>query len=180
MNETETETGDWAALYRAARLRSDAREPRGDLLGAESGSGPGRPRRPAIECAQVLVGVANHAGPDGTGASLPVATLVRYPGLSERAVRTCPDRLEANGIISPCKPGIVAARIKRADRRAAPRSASARLDPHPRAKPGRRVRLSATDASPWLAGPGRIMSGTTHVGYPSFRHFAVRIRKNSP
>jgi hypothetical protein len=46
-----------------------------------------------------------------------VATLVRYTGLSERTVRTCLDRLEAEGIISPCDPGIVAARIKRADRR---------------------------------------------------------------
>jgi hypothetical protein len=45
-----------------------------------------------------------------------VATLVRYTGLSERTVRTCLDRLEADGIISPCDPDIVAARIKRADR----------------------------------------------------------------
>jgi len=61
--------------------------------------------------------LANHAGPDGTGAFPSVATLVRYSGLSERTVRTCLDRLEAEGIISPCDPGIVAARIKRADRR---------------------------------------------------------------
>ncbi len=46
-----------------------------------------------------------------------VATLVRYTGLSERTVRTCLDRLAAEGIISPCDPGIVAAWIKRADRR---------------------------------------------------------------
>jgi hypothetical protein len=32
-------------------------------------------------------------------------------------VRTCLDRLEAEGIISPCDPGIVAARIRRAGRR---------------------------------------------------------------
>jgi hypothetical protein len=32
-------------------------------------------------------------------------------------VRTCLGRLEAAGIVSPCDPGIVAARIKRADRR---------------------------------------------------------------
>ena len=68
-------------------------------------------------CRFVLVGLANHAGPDGTGAFPSVATLVRYTGLSERTVRTCLDRLEAEGIISPCDPGIVAARIKRADRR---------------------------------------------------------------
>jgi len=45
------------------------------------------------------------------------ATLVRYTGLAERTVRTCLDRLAAEGIISPCDPGIVAARIKRAARR---------------------------------------------------------------
>jgi Helix-turn-helix domain len=65
----------------------------------------------------VLVGLANHAGPDGTGAFPSVATLVRYTGLSERTVRTCLDRLQAESIISPCDPDIVAARIKRADRR---------------------------------------------------------------
>jgi hypothetical protein len=68
-------------------------------------------------CKFVLVGLANHAGPDGTGAFPSVATLVRYTGLSERTVRTCLDRLQAEGIIAPCDPGIVAARIKRADRR---------------------------------------------------------------
>ena len=73
--------------------------------------------QPSSACKFVLVGLANHAGPDGTGAFPSVATLVRYTGLSERTVRTCLDRLEAEGIIAPCDPGIVAARIKRADRR---------------------------------------------------------------
>ena len=73
--------------------------------------------QPSSACKFVLVGLANHAGPDGTGAFPSVATLVRYTGLSERTVRTCLDRLEAAGIISPCDPDIVAARIKRADRR---------------------------------------------------------------
>ena len=42
-------------------------EHRGDLLGAELGPGPGRPRRAAIQRLQfVLGGLANHAGPDGT------------------------------------------------------------------------------------------------------------------
>ncbi len=68
-------------------------------------------------CKFVLVGLANHAGPDGSGAFPSVATLVRYTGLSERTVRTCLDRLEGQGIIRPCDPDIVAARIKRADRR---------------------------------------------------------------
>lgn len=93
------------------------RERRGNLLGAEPRPGPGRPWRPAVECVQVLVGLANHAGPDGTGAFPSVATLVRYTGLSERTVRTCLDQLAAADIIAPCDPGIVAARIKRADRR---------------------------------------------------------------
>jgi hypothetical protein len=73
--------------------------------------------RPSSACKFVLVGPANHAGPGGTGASRPWATLVRYTGLSERTVRTCLDRLEAGGIIRPCGPDVVAARIKRADRR---------------------------------------------------------------
>jgi len=73
--------------------------------------------QPSTACKFVLVGLASHAGPDGTGALPPAATLVRYTGLSERTVRTCLDRLAAAGIISPCDPEIVAARIKRADRR---------------------------------------------------------------
>jgi hypothetical protein len=73
--------------------------------------------QPSTACKFVLVGLANHAGPDGTGAFPSVGTLVRYTGLSERTVRTCLDRLEAAGIVSPCDPDIVAARIKRADRR---------------------------------------------------------------
>jgi Helix-turn-helix domain len=73
--------------------------------------------QPSSACKFVLVGLANHAGPDGTAAFPSVATLVRYTGLSERTVRTCLDRLAAAGIIAPCDPGIVAARIKRADRR---------------------------------------------------------------
>jgi Helix-turn-helix domain len=73
--------------------------------------------QPSSACKFVLVGLANHAGPDGTGEFPSVGTLVRYTGLSERTVRTCLDRLQAAGIVSPCDPGIVAARIKRADRR---------------------------------------------------------------
>jgi len=73
--------------------------------------------QPSSACKFVLVGLANHAGPDGTGTFPSVATLVRYTGLSERTVRTCLDRLEGEGIIAPCDPDVVAARIKRADRR---------------------------------------------------------------
>ncbi|MHB1873408.1 MAG: helix-turn-helix domain-containing protein [Streptosporangiaceae bacterium] len=77
----------------------------------------GRGSQPSSAAKFVLVGLANHAGPDGTGAFPSVATLVRYTGLSERTVRTCLDRLEACELIQPCDPDIVAARIKRADRR---------------------------------------------------------------
>jgi DNA-binding Lrp family transcriptional regulator len=65
----------------------------------------------------VLVGLANHAAPDGKEAFPSVRTLVRYTDLSERTVRTALDRLEAEGIIRPCDPAIVAAKIKRADQR---------------------------------------------------------------
>ncbi len=51
--------------------------------------------QPSSACKFVLVGLANHAGPDGTGAFPSVATLVGYTGLSERTVRTCLDRLAA-------------------------------------------------------------------------------------
>jgi len=73
--------------------------------------------QPSSACKFVVVGLANHAGPDGAGAFPLVATLVRYTGLSERTVRTCLDRLEAEGINSPCDPDIVATRVKRVDRR---------------------------------------------------------------
>jgi hypothetical protein len=36
--------------------------------------------RPSSACKFVLVGLANHAGPDGTAAFPSVATLVRYAG----------------------------------------------------------------------------------------------------
>ena len=73
--------------------------------------------RPSSACAFVLAGLANHAGPDGTCAFPSVATLTRYTRLSERTVRTALDRLEDAGVIRRCAPEIVAARIRRADRR---------------------------------------------------------------
>ena len=65
----------------------------------------------------VLVGLANHAGPDGSCAFPAVRTLMRYTGLSERTVRAFLGRMEAAGLIRPCDPAVVAARIKRTDRR---------------------------------------------------------------
>ena len=93
-----------------------------------------RSGHPSSACKFVLVGLANHAGPDGTAAFPSVATLVRYTGLSERTVRSCLDRLAAEGIISPCDLDIVAARIKRADRRPQGRTCSLAGKPvrHPR------------------------------------------------
>jgi hypothetical protein len=73
--------------------------------------------QPSSACKFVLVGLANHAGPDGTCAFPAVRTLMRYTGLSERTVRNCLDRLEAGGLIWSCDPAVVAARIRRADRR---------------------------------------------------------------
>lgn len=73
--------------------------------------------QPSSACKFVLVGLANHAGPDGTSAFPSVRTLIRYTGLSERTVRTCLDRLQHGGLIRPCDPAVVAAKIKRADRR---------------------------------------------------------------
>lgn len=73
--------------------------------------------QPSSACKFVLVGLANHAGPDGSCAFPAVRTLTRYTALSERTVRACLGRLEAAGLIRPCDPAVVAARIKRADRR---------------------------------------------------------------
>ena len=72
---------------------------------------------PDGSCAAVLVGLANHAAPDGTGAFPSVKTLMRYTRKCERTVRTALDRLEAAGIIRPCDPAVVAAKVKRRDRR---------------------------------------------------------------
>jgi hypothetical protein len=95
-----------------------AGERRGNLLGTQPGPVPADGGgQPSSACKFVLVALASHAGPDGTGAFPSVATLVRYTGLAERTVRTCLHRLAAAGIIAPCDPGIVAARVKRADRR---------------------------------------------------------------
>ncbi len=73
--------------------------------------------KPNSACAFVLVGLANHADPDGTGAFPSVRTLARYTRLSERTVRTALDRLEEEDVIRPTDPELIAARIKRADRR---------------------------------------------------------------
>jgi len=65
----------------------------------------------------VLVGLANHADPDGRNAFPSNATLIRYTRLSERSVRSILRELASLKLIHPSDPGIVAAYISRADRR---------------------------------------------------------------
>lgn len=76
-----------------------------------------RDRRDASSLAAVLIGLANHAGPDGTNAFPSVATLTQYTRLSERSVQNALRTLEELGLIRPGDPNIVAAHVRRADRR---------------------------------------------------------------
>jgi hypothetical protein len=74
-------------------------------------------RRDASSLAMVLIGLANHADPEGCNAFPSVGTLVRYTRLSERSVQNALRALEELGLITPSDPQIVAAYVKRADRR---------------------------------------------------------------
>jgi hypothetical protein len=74
-------------------------------------------RRDASSLAMVLIGLANHADPEGCNAFPSVATLVRYTRLSERSVQNALRALEKLGLITPSDQQIVAAYVKRADRR---------------------------------------------------------------
>lgn len=74
-------------------------------------------RRDASSLTMVLVGLANHADPDGRNAFPAVSTLVRYSRLSESTVRRSLDALHDLDLIAPSDPTIIAAYIKRADRR---------------------------------------------------------------
>ena len=76
-----------------------------------------RDRRDASSLAAVLIGLANHAGPDGCNAFPSLDTLVHYTRLSERTVRYALRTLEELALIRPSDRDIVAAYIKRADRR---------------------------------------------------------------
>jgi Helix-turn-helix domain len=73
--------------------------------------------KPNPACKAVLIGLANHASPDGKDTFPSEKTLIRYTCLSKRTVQTALHRLQAEGIIQPCDPAVVAAKIKRADRR---------------------------------------------------------------
>ncbi|WP_188316305.1 helix-turn-helix domain-containing protein [Solihabitans fulvus] len=76
-----------------------------------------RDRRDAPSLALTLVGLANHASPDGTDAFPAVSTLMRYTRLSESTVRRALDTLHELGLITPSDPAVIVAKIKRADRR---------------------------------------------------------------
>ncbi|MGM1058551.1 helix-turn-helix domain-containing protein [Saccharothrix sp. Mg75] len=76
-----------------------------------------RDRRDASSLAVVLLGLANHADPFGRNAFPAVSTLVRYTRLSERSVQYALRALEELKLIDPSDPTIVAAYVKRSDRR---------------------------------------------------------------
>jgi hypothetical protein len=76
-----------------------------------------RNRRDASSLAVVLIGLANHADPDGRNAFPSLATLARYTRLSERSIRYALRALEDLKLIENSDPEIVAAYVKRADRR---------------------------------------------------------------
>ncbi|MCE7008553.1 helix-turn-helix domain-containing protein [Kibdelosporangium philippinense] len=68
-----------------------------------------RDRRDSSSLAIVLVGLANHADPDGRNAFPSLARLARYTRLSERSVRYALRTLEELDLIHPSDPEIVAA-----------------------------------------------------------------------
>lgn len=76
-----------------------------------------RDRRDASSLTIVLLGLANHAGSDGCNAFPAIATLVRYSRLCERSVQNALRALEELKLIEQSDPEIVAAYVKRADRR---------------------------------------------------------------
>ncbi|QFZ17552.1 helix-turn-helix domain-containing protein [Saccharothrix syringae] len=76
-----------------------------------------RDRRDASSLTVVLLGLANHADPAGRNAFPAVSTLTRYTRLSERSVQYALRALEELDLIRPSDPTIVAAYVKRSDRR---------------------------------------------------------------
>jgi hypothetical protein len=66
-------------------------------------------RKDASSLAIVLIGLANHAGPDGRNAFPSAAMLTRYTRLSESTVPRSLDGLEELGLTVPSDPAIVAA-----------------------------------------------------------------------
>ena len=99
MNETKTEPrrrraawhGGWPPGVCLVSVEAISRALNLAPVPADSGG------QPSSACKFVLVGLANHAGPDGTGAFPSVATLVRYTGRSERTIRTSLDPVTGRG-----------------------------------------------------------------------------------
>ena len=140
--------------------------------------------KPNAACHAVLIGLANHAGPDGTAAYPAIRTLMRYTSLSERAVRDALRRLEADGVIQSGDPAIVAARIKRADRRPQVWDlAMARINLHlddddlpqiERQIPGMRARLTAArEAAGWIEDVGGHLNPPANGGLNAPRRGAL-------
>ncbi|GAB2999477.1 helix-turn-helix domain-containing protein [Saccharothrix stipae] len=76
-----------------------------------------RDRGDAASLAAVLIGLANHADPNGRHAFPSIEKLIHYTRLSERTVRSALRSLQALNLICPSDPAVIAAHIKRADRR---------------------------------------------------------------
>jgi hypothetical protein len=72
---------------------------------------------PSPTAAHVLLGLANHAQPDGTDAFPSIARLVRYTRRDERTVRRALRELEDYGTIVASVSRVVDAKISRVDRR---------------------------------------------------------------
>jgi Helix-turn-helix domain len=131
--------------------------------------------QPSSACKFVLVGLANHAGPDGTGAFPSVATLVRYTGLSERTVRTLPGPAGGRGHHLAVRPGHRGG-PDQADR---PPPAGLGLEPEPGPPP------SANCVNPIRVTAGeRCRTGVneteTETGGWAARYGAARLRSGAP
>ncbi|RSM73893.1 helix-turn-helix domain-containing protein, partial [Kibdelosporangium aridum] len=74
-------------------------------------------RKNASSLAIVLIGLANHADSEGRNAFPAVKTLALYTRLKERAVQYAIRDLENLGLITPSDPKIIAAHVRRKDRR---------------------------------------------------------------
>ncbi|MYW94200.1 helix-turn-helix domain-containing protein [Amycolatopsis rubida] len=74
-------------------------------------------RRDSSSLAVVLIGLADHADPEGRNAFPSLTTLTVYTRLSERSVRYALRNLEQLGLIRSANPMIVAAHVRRDDRR---------------------------------------------------------------
>ena len=99
-----------------AGRRGVAGERRGDFLGAQPGTGPSRPRRPALQRLQVCARRPGQPCWARRDRRVPVGGHARPLHRPVRAHRAhLPGPARGRGIIQACDPDIIAARIKRAD-----------------------------------------------------------------